>query len=83
MADANELAEIYRAITRAVTAGDNATLERHIAEDVVWNGGPPAGFTGRATFFVAVAKFREMYAEWEVIPHTVLARRDEPPAGPR
>lgn len=70
-----DLEENYRAVMRAVTANGVAELAELIADDVQWNGGqPPAGFTGRETFFAVVEKFRAQYATWKVEPLEIVSR---------
>jgi hypothetical protein len=40
------LREVQREIVRAGNARDKGVLKGLIADDVVWNGGPPTGFCG-------------------------------------
>jgi hypothetical protein len=70
-----DLAEIQAEISRAVTKGDRETLARHIAPDVVWNGGAAeGGLDGIDMFFSAVEHFQTLYTSWEVIPQAILVK---------
>ena len=70
-----DLAAIQEEISRAVTKGDRETLARHIAPDVVWNGGAAeGGLDGIDMFFSAVARFQTLYTSWGVIPQVILVR---------
>jgi ketosteroid isomerase-like protein len=70
-----DLAAIQEEISRAVTNGDRQTLARHIAPDVVWNGGAAeGGLDGIDMFFSAVERFQTLYTSWEVIPQVILVR---------
>jgi hypothetical protein len=70
-----DLAEIQKEICVAVNVDDRATLRRHIAADVVWNGGAAeGGLDGIDMFFAAVEKFRENYAGWEVLPQVIMVQ---------
>jgi hypothetical protein len=72
---AADLAEIQKEICGAVTANDRDTLRRHIAEDVVWNGGAAeGGLDGIDMFFAAAEHFRKLYTNWEVLPQVILVQ---------
>jgi ketosteroid isomerase-like protein len=74
-------ADVYRALTKAFSEGDRATVDEMIADDVVWHTDDnqvavPSEFHGKAEFFAAAGSPRELVSSWEVIPHLVLGNEN-------